>query len=207
MNLPKPPLKGKLFIVAILAFIVVFLGFTFLFLKNKKERNSFPMANEQGIVNLPTRETSFWLPMRLEIPKINVDAVVDYVGLASDGAMDVPEGPSDVAWFDLGPRPGEKGSSVIDGHSGWKDGTQAVFDNLYKLQKGDKIYVKDVKGTTASFVIREIRTYDPQADASSVFGSTDGNAHLNLITCTGTWDKITQSHSERLVVFADEETK
>ena len=46
---------------------------------------------------------------------------VEDVGLTPGGAMDVPKGPSDVAWFDLGPRPGEVGSAVIAGHEGWKD--------------------------------------------------------------------------------------
>ena len=57
--------------------------------------------------------------------------------------MDVPKQPDDVAWFDLGFRPGQKGSAVIDGHSGWKDNRPAVFDNLSKLKNGDKIYVED----------------------------------------------------------------
>lgn len=154
---------------------------------------------------MPADHSGYGLPVRLEIPKINVDAMVDSVGLTSDGAVDVPKGPADVAWFDLGPRPGENGSSVIDGHSGWKDGIPAIFDNLYKLQKGDKVYVKDAKGMTISFVVREILTYDPHADASNVFNSSDGKAHLNLITCTGTWNETDKTHSERLVVFTDRE--
>jgi hypothetical protein len=28
-------------------------------------------------------------------------------------------------------------------------------------------------------------------------------AHLNLITCTGSWDSAAGTHSKRLVVFAD----
>lgn len=145
------------------------------------------------------------LPVRIKIPKIKADAGFEYVGITSDGAMGVPEGPAEVAWFDLGPRPGEIGNAVIAGHSGWKNGTPAVFDNLYKLKKGDKLSVTDGKGIVSSFVVRQIRKYDPNASASEVFNSNDNKAHLNLITCTGIWNYASKSHSERLVVFTDEE--
>jgi hypothetical protein len=86
--------------------------------------------NNSSIVSSNNNQT-----LRLKIPKINVDANIDSVGLTVSGAMDVPEGPNDVAWFNLGSRPGEEGTSIIDGHSGWKDNIPAVFDDLYKLKK------------------------------------------------------------------------
>ncbi len=144
-------------------------------------------------------------PLRLKIPGINVDAPVIYVGLTADGAMDVPKGPSEVAWFNLGPRPGGQGSSVISGHFGtWKDGEGSVFDNLNKLKKGDTVSVLDGRGAVITFAVRELRTYDnPNADASDVFSSNDGKAHLNLITCGGDWDRLQKAYPHRLVVFTD----
>lgn len=144
-------------------------------------------------------------PVRLKIPTIHVDAAIVQVGLTPDGAMDAPKGPGDVGWFTPGKRPGEIGSAVMDGHFGWKDGIRAVFDNLSRLRKGDKIYVIDTAGTTAVFIVRDIRTYDPNADASSVFGSNDGTSHLNLITCEGAWNAVSKTYADRLVVFADKE--
>ena len=143
--------------------------------------------------------------MHLSIPKINLDAAIEYLGLASSGIMAVPEGPTDVAWFDLGPRPGEAGSAVIAGHEGWRDGIVAAFDDLHELQKGDKVYVEDETGMTTVFVVRGVQTYDQNGDASSVFSSSDGKAHLNLITCEGTWNAAQKSYSNRLVVFTDKE--
>jgi LPXTG-site transpeptidase (sortase) family protein len=145
------------------------------------------------------------LPTRIEIPKISVDAAIEYVGLTPQGAMAVPTGPTSTAWFDLGPRPGENGSAVIAGHEGWKDGIRAVFDDLYKLRAGDEVYVKDEEGATTTFVVRDVRTYGQNGDASDVFGSSDGKAHLNLITCEGIWNAAEKSYSNRLVVFADKE--
>lgn len=151
-------------------------------------------------------QVSLGLPIRLKIPKINVNAAVEYVGLTPNGAMDVPKITGEVAWFDLGSRPGENGSAVIAGHYGrLKNGTGSVFDNLSKLHKGDKLYIQDDRGVTTAFVVVDSRNYDPNADASSVFGSNDGKAHLNLITCEGVWNKTQKSYSKRLVVFTDKE--
>jgi LPXTG-site transpeptidase (sortase) family protein len=145
------------------------------------------------------------LPIRLMIPEINVNAVIESVGLTLDGAVGVPVKPSGAAWFDLGPRPGEVGSSVIVGHSGWWNNVPAVFDDLKKLNIGDKIYVEDENGATVIFVVREIRHLASKADAPGAFESSDGISHLNLITCEGVWNSLTQNYSGRLLVFADRE--
>jgi sortase A len=155
----------------------------------------------------PVADESTGLPVRLTIPKLNIDATVEYLGLTPQGSMAVPAGPMDVAWFDLGPRPGENGSAVIAGHEGWKDGIWAVFDNLYTLHVGDKVYIEDEKNATTTFVVSGIRTYDQNGNATDVFSSSDGKAHLNLITCEGTWNAAEKSYSNRLVVFTDMETK
>lgn len=144
-------------------------------------------------------------PVRLKIPKINVDSDVKYVGLAPDGAMDLPKSQKDVGWFELGQRPGDNGSAVIAGHYGRNNRKGSVFDDLHKLRKGDKLYIEDDKGLITSFVVRESRRYDPKADSSDVFSSSDGKAHLNLVTCEGTWNESIQQYSKRLVVFTDME--
>ena len=142
-------------------------------------------------------------PIRLIIPKIGVDAPLESVGLTASGEAGVPEDPSDAAWLNAGPRPGEEGTAVIDGHYGWKDGIPAVFDDLTKLQKGDRVYVEDQQGTVTTFVVRGIQTYGEHDNVSDVFVSSDKQSHLNLITCEGVWNKVSQSYSDRLVVFAD----
>jgi LPXTG-site transpeptidase (sortase) family protein len=144
------------------------------------------------------------IPARLIIPAINIDTTIAPAGLV-DGAMGVPVGPTSTTWFDLGPRPGQIGSAVIAGHEGWKDGIFAIFDNLHELRPGDEIYVVDDQGATTTFVVQTLQLYSQNANASSVFTSNDGLAHLNLITCEGTWNAAEKSYSDRLVVFANKE--
>lgn len=190
-------------------FKVVLTGFVFspallVYTTPKPPIQSIPAPLTQNADVLEEQE-SLGLPIRLKIPKIHIDALVQYVGLAPQGAMDAPSGPTDVAWYNLGPRPGEKGSSVIAGHSSWTNNIPAVFDDLHQLREGDTLSSEDEKGITTTFVVRDIQIYGKNDDASNVFGSSDGKAHLNLITCTGDWNKTEKTYSDRLIVFTDKE--
>lgn len=143
------------------------------------------------------------MPTRLTIPAISVDSRLEQTGLTPQGDVDTPKGPASAAWFKLWPRPGDIGSSVIVGHFGWKDNLAAVFDDLHKLKPGDKVFVEDQTGKTLAFTVRELRVYGRRDVATDVFHSSDGRAHLNLITCQGTWNRAQDSYSSRLVVFTD----
>jgi len=161
--------------------------------------------SESGVVDATTNSFSSeekGIPIRLKIPSIQVDLVIEKVGLTSDGAMGVPKDYQNVGWFSLGVRPGSKGSSVIGGHSGYKT-SKVAFGDLEKLQTGDMVYVEDDTKKSSVFIVRESRVYDAEAYAPDVFRSIDGGAHLNLVTCVGIWDKVKKSYSKRLVVFTD----
>lgn len=143
------------------------------------------------------------LPVRLKIPTIGVNSVIEDAFISSDGRMDVPAGSVNVAWFALGPHPGQIGSAVIGGHFGIDNGIPKVFFDLNKLKVGDKIYIEDDKGQTLAFIVRSTKSFDRDADPTSVFTSSDGLAHLNLITCEGVWNQIDDSYPQRLVIFTD----
>ena len=143
-------------------------------------------------------------PIRLKIPNAKVDALVESVGLTLDGAVGVPKGPKNVAWFNKGVRPGEIGSAIITGHFGvWLGGIPTVFNNLGKLKKGDLLSINDEKGNVTNFVVREVKSYDQNENVPAVFGAGDQGVHLNLITCMGIWNKILKRYPRRLVVYTD----
>jgi sortase (surface protein transpeptidase) len=143
------------------------------------------------------------LPVRIKIPSISVDAKVEKVAIAKNGAMAVPKNPLNTGWYQYGVKPGEIGSAVIDGHVDWWSGTKAIFEHLHKVKVDETITVQDDKGANITFIVKKVRKYNAKADATDIFLSNDGKAHLNLITCTGKWNKITKQYSERLVVFAE----
>jgi LPXTG-site transpeptidase (sortase) family protein len=206
MNLSKTLSKRTLLII-ILAGFVLSLAFMLSYILKRPIQSSWvPPTASITTVHKPKKVIAE-LPVRLKIPAISVDAALDYVGLTSQGYLGVPQGPTNAAWYDQGPRPGEAGDAVIDGHFGYKNHIPAVFDNLHALQKGDNLYTVDEKGLTTTFVVRQVRTYGQNQDDTDVFVSSDGKAHLNLITCQGDWNQAQKSYSSRLVVFADEVTK
>ena len=143
------------------------------------------------------------LPVRLKIPIIGVDSAIEDALVTSDGRMDVPAGSVNVAWFALGPHPGQVGSAVIGGHFGIQNGIPFVFYNLDKIKVGDKVYILDDKNQTLAFQVRSIKSFDRNGDTTTVFMSSDGLAHLNLITCEGIWNQINGAYPQRLVVFTD----
>ena len=143
------------------------------------------------------------LPVRLKIPVIGVDSAIEDALITPDGRMDVPAGTVNVAWFALGPQPGQIGSAVIGGHFGIDKGVPRVFYNLNKLRVGDKVYIVDDNNNTLAFMVGSTRLFDRNADATTVFTSSDNKAHLNLITCEGIWNQVNNSYPQRLVVFTD----
>jgi len=142
-------------------------------------------------------------PATIAIEKINVSAPVHPVGLTSAGDMDINDEAEQTAWYKFGPLPGEVGSAVIAGHYGWKDGVPSVFNDLNTLVKGDMVTVYDEKGLAKKFIVTRTALYKPNQDATEVFISNDGKAHLNLITCQGSWNNSAQTYSERLIIFTD----
>jgi len=206
---PRVSLKWLLFVgIAVIASFLVIILFLVPNLSaqgsDAKSVSAVSSQTSQDVV-LPG-PISPGLPVRLKIPRIKVDAAIEHVGLTSGGAVEIPKSLANVAWFKLGPRPGNDGNAVINGHYGWwKNGTLGVFNNLAKLKKGDKLYIEDDRGALITFIVRELKTYGPNETATAVFVPNDDKAHLNLVTCTGVWNKISKSYPNRLVIFADKE--
>jgi sortase A len=189
-------LKGLLLAATISGLFVAFLFHVY---QGAEERSLSTKPNQ-----LETRvlgKTSEGHPVHLFIPAIGVSANIQRLGVEADGEMAVPSNTYDVGWFELGTRPGEKGSAVIAGHLNGKNGELGVFANLSKLKDGNIVYVEDDSGTVNVFVVRESRVYQP-GFAENVFNANDG-VYLNLVTCDGVWNRDINSFSKRLVVFTD----
>lgn len=142
------------------------------------------------------------MPTRLVIPAIGVDANIEQVGKKSDGSMATPATFGDVAWYDLGSKPGSPGNAVIAGHVNNALTKTGVFENLSDLKVGDVIALTDANGNVLHFAVRDIEDYtDANAPLSTIF-STTGPSQVVLITCAGDWDPVARSYDHRLVIFA-----
>jgi sortase (surface protein transpeptidase) len=144
------------------------------------------------------------LPVSVEIPAIGVDSKLLYLGLNSDGTIQVPSLKTSshlAAWYKYSSTPGQIGSAVIEGHV---DSTQgpAVFFRLGALRPGDTINVTLADGVTAIFRVTGVREYvKSRFPTKAIYGATDFAA-LRLITCGGAFDYATRHYLSSTVVFA-----
>ncbi len=143
------------------------------------------------------------VPVRLLIPAIRVDAPVEDVGITASGDLGVPRrNPwEDTGWYQDGPRPGARGSSVIDGHLDRPGKLPAVFWRLRDLRVGNDVFVIDAQGRRYHFRVTGVVLYLPQeAPLQQIFGNESGS-FLNLITCAGEWIVSQHQTMYRLVVY------
>lgn len=119
----------------------------------------------------------------IRIPKINVDAPVQYEPSAIEWKIQLAlrNGPDHYGATAL---PGEAGNAVIIGHSSgqpWAPGKyKFVFTMLDKLTVGDKIYI-DYKGTRYVYRVSGSKVIEP-TDMTVLTQTKD--PELSLITCT-----------------------
>ncbi len=163
------------------------------------------------------------VPLKLQIPSLNVDASVLGVGVTPGDVMDAPEGPvndrvwQEAFWYRGSAVPGVVSTALIAGHIDGPRGTDAVFGHIDRLRSGDAIIIHDTRsGLDVRFGVTGSTSFslDETADKSvltRIYGvgpvagttpqrSADGLAHLTLVTCAGTFRNGTHDH--RLVVFA-----
>lgn len=198
----------KKFLILIILAAVVILGGKTLLAKSTPPKAPTQQTQQQITQQKATAEqqptqAAVDAPQTLSIPKLGVTASVESVGMDSQGRMDVPSDPDDVAWYNLGFKPGQKGSAVIDGHFDKPSGAPAVFYNLSQLQAGDKLIVTDTNGQKYTFAVTDSKAYPYDSlPMQAIFDSTD-KPRLNLITCDGVWNKNQKNYSQRLVVYAE----
>jgi sortase (surface protein transpeptidase) len=142
-------------------------------------------------------------PVALTIPAIGVRTALLKLGRTPQGTLQVPTTTTEAGWYTGSPRPGEIGSSIIDGHIDSTAGP-AVFFRLRLLHPGDLVYVRRADGTLAVFRVYAEHMY-PKADfpTQQVYGPVP-DAELHLITCGGVFDPATGSYLSNVVVYASQ---
>jgi sortase A len=155
-----------------------------------------PVPPESAVETSPLQH-----PERLRIPKLDIDAHVQEVGVNADGNMGVPSNFTDVGWYKYGVVPGGSGSAVIAGHVDNGLGLAGVFKKLHEIEVGDEVVVTRADGTELTFVVTGKRAYPYDAVPTEIVFNPAGSNRLNLITCGGSWIKSAKTYDERLVVF------
>jgi len=165
------------------------------------------------------------VPLELRIPSLHISASVLGVGLDSKDVMDAPKGSANdpvwrkAFWYRGGGIPGDATTATIAGHIDDILGRPALFAHLKDLRPGDAIVVHDtltdvdiefLVSATVTYTLKQTldhavlsRIYGPgPTDGQGPQPSSDGLAHLTLITCTGHWVNGWGTFDKRLAVYA-----
>jgi LPXTG-site transpeptidase (sortase) family protein len=154
---------------------------------------------------------------RIRIPKLGIDAGVSprYV----DGAvMPNPDGPENVAWYDMSQYPGMGGvpgagrNAIFGAHVDFNNYVQyadrhfrgpAIFYSLDHLVPGDTIEI-EYEGETLTYQVSWAEELDAaSADWASIWSDNVPTDSITLFTCGGTFDREAHSYSHRYVVRAE----
>jgi sortase A len=159
---------------------------------------TFPRSEAASVQQVATPG----VPVRIAIPVLGVDAKVEPVGKAPDGRMDVPKNNGNAGWYELGVKPGERGSAVIDGHVNTPTLARNIFADLGTLVPGSRILITDDGGRTWSFRVDRVESVPSEGfPIAEVFGRDDAN-RLNLITCDGVYERSNADYTRRTVVYS-----
>jgi LPXTG-site transpeptidase (sortase) family protein len=142
-------------------------------------------------------------PVRIDIPAIDVSAPLVPVGVAGNGAIDLPPGdhPHQAGWYELSVTPGQRGRSVIVGHLDSRYSGPAVFYRLGALRPGDTVTVTRHDGIATVFRVDATSLHPRNRfPASSVHGPST-RPELRLITCGGKYLK-SKGWSHNIIVTA-----
>ena len=164
--------------------------------------DALPSARSERWDNLSRTIDPRRAPARIVIVALGVDAPVAPMGVAPDGALDLPEDNATVAWFADGAEPGAAGAALLAAHVD-HDGRRGVFFGLRDLGAGAEIVVTSADGAVQTFVVDgpPSNVQKSALPRDQIF-RTDGPPALVLVTCGGRFDRVTRSYEDNTIVTA-----
>jgi Sortase domain len=125
-------------------------------------------------------------PMRLHIPRLEIDVAVVPTGVASDGQMALPERVDQAGWYRFGPAPGAStGSAVLAGHVDSRRYGVGPLSRLSSGQPGDEIAVQRRDGSVVAYRVVSVAQVDKRGLPVDQVFVRDGTPTLRILTCGG----------------------
>jgi sortase (surface protein transpeptidase) len=151
----------------------------------------------------PTAPAVAPVPVRIEVPALGVDSVVDPVGVAPDGRMALPDDVGRVGWYRFGPAPGADGSAVIAGHVDDREQGLGALAPLREAAVGTEIVLTDAAGKTTRWRVVSRELIRKQVLPLDRLFARTGPPHLTLLTCGGPFLPELGSYRDNVVVVAE----
>jgi len=144
-------------------------------------------------------------PKRIDLPSIDAGGCIEQVSIDQYGQIAVPTNIYTAAWYVKSVLPGQPGLSIIDGHISGRYNTDGIFEHLDRLKPGDTFTVTLGDGTVLSYRVFKEQSV-PLNQAVDTLLTKDSNvtaSQLNLITCSGQYNKSTKLYDHRTIVSAE----
>lgn len=141
-------------------------------------------------------------PRKIQISSVDISGCIQKVNTDQNGAIAAPNNIHLAGWYTQSVLPGQPGLSIIDGHVMGKYST-AIFTNLKNISAGDEIQIEMGDGSKKLFTVVDSHNYAVDQVTNNLFNRIDGvDNQLTLITCSGNFNRGSQTYNERLIIRA-----
>jgi LPXTG-site transpeptidase (sortase) family protein len=143
------------------------------------------------------------MPRELNLKSIDKRGYIQPVGVDQHGNIAVPSNVLMAGWYVNSAKPGDKGLSIITGH---RDGVmkKGVFRYLGDLKEGDLFEIEYGDGSIRNFKVLEIRVASIEDTYDIMYEKKENvESQLNLITCSGDYDKEAETYDKRTTVISE----
>jgi hypothetical protein len=141
-------------------------------------------------------------PRFLTVDGISLNMPIVEVGVAPNGAMEIPDPFDEAGWYRFGPAPGAAaGTAVVAAHVDTTS-DKAPFSQLKSLEPGTLVTVQREAAAPLTFRVTQVELMAKDAfDGASIF-RRDGPPQLKLVTCGGRWLDELQDYGDNVIVTA-----
>ncbi len=161
---------------------------------------SQPSSSEIQTYSVPANQ-----PKYLIVPKLNINSMINPVGLKNTNYLAAPSNIYNIGWWQQSSVPGETGAVVLDGFT--TNGTiGGVLSSLSKLKVGDTFTVQTGNNAKINYNVVQISSFGKN-NLSMEQAITPYNLSkpgLNIITCSGQTSTCPSSVYDS-VVYAEQQ--
>ena len=148
------------------------------------------------------RPDASFVPDRVRVVALGVDAPVVRESVDRGGALTLPEDPRTIGWWGAGAAPGAPlGTIVLAGHvDSEQEGAGALFP-LARTPVGARVVLSG-PGGDATYVVQARRRFAKDDLPWRELFRQDVETRLLLVTCGGDFDRATRHYTDNVVVYA-----